>query len=106
MASLLRFADARPSHPPNGRGTNSLASWQPLRVAYSLRLARSVCRTLEAPHRLARDAIIPFGMTSLLRLADANAGRPNDTLRPGSLASWQSIRIAYSLRLARASGMT
>jgi hypothetical protein len=45
-------------------------------------------------------------MTSLLRLADANAGRPNDTLRPGSLASWQSIRIAYSLRLARASGMT
>ncbi|WP_298807977.1 hypothetical protein, partial [uncultured Sphingomonas sp.] len=62
------------AHPAAARH-GSLASWRPLRVAHSLRLARAGEAVDSGPHGLARIAVIPCGMTGLLRLAHA-AGLP------------------------------
>jgi hypothetical protein len=52
-------------------GHGSLASRQPIRVVSLLRLARADGEIAGPGHRLARIAVIPCGMTGLLRLAEA-----------------------------------
>ncbi|VXD04116.1 hypothetical protein SPHINGOT1_470051 [Sphingomonas sp. T1] len=101
-----QLATPRPRAPqstPQGSAEHgSLASWRPLRGAYSLRLARALRPTVTTPHRLARIAAIPYGMTSSLRLAVRDTNHPPGSAGHGSLASWRRLRVAYLLRLARA----
>ncbi|RYY16501.1 MAG: hypothetical protein EON55_04235 [Alphaproteobacteria bacterium] len=90
------------STPQGSAGHGSLASWRPLRGAYSLRLARALRPTVTTPHRLARIAAIPYGMTSSLRLASAGSRTGPPRPEHGSLAPRQPLRVARLLRLARA----